>query len=67
MADVFFYLDVALDLAKPLPVCCVSQGLTRQMMKLPEKGERQGCGDKYGLVAAQVLREQGMSLVRLWQ
>lgn len=44
-----------------------SQGLTKQMMKLPEEREGKDVESKYGLVAAQVLREQGMSLVRLWQ
>ena len=44
-----------------------SQGLTKQMMKLPEDREGKDVESKYGLVAAQVLREQGMSLVRLWQ
>lgn len=68
MADVFFLLGCCLGSCQTTPSFAVSsQGLTKQMMKLPEEREGKDVESKYGLVAAQVLREQGMSLVRLWQ
>lgn len=64
----FFLLGCSLGSCQTTPSFAVSsQGLTKQMMKLPEEREGKNVESKCGLVAARVLREQGMSLVRLWQ
>lgn len=41
--------------------------MTKQMMKVQKEREVKNVELKCGLLAAQVLTEQGMSLVRLWQ